>query len=80
MPLFVDVADFLQEIPTEEGRRFINPEFRRSVSANNLEDRYCPVIIAMCISTVLCVGYRYHIRVWCVTAHDHSLPIALFVV
>ena len=40
VPLFVDVADFLQELPTEEGKRFINQEFRRSTSANNLEDRY----------------------------------------
>lgn len=39
VPPFVDVADFLQELPTEEGKRFINPNFRRLASSNDLAAR-----------------------------------------
>jgi hypothetical protein len=34
--MFVDIADFLQELPTEEGARFINPKFKRAISQDNL--------------------------------------------
>lgn len=40
VPPSVDVADFLQELPTEEGKRFINPNFRRVSSSNDLATRY----------------------------------------
>ena len=40
VPQFVDIADFLQELPTKEGERFINPTFRRAVSTDNLALRY----------------------------------------
>eukprot|EP00596_Hydrurales_sp_CCMP1899_P009770 CAMPEP_0119035166 /NCGR_PEP_ID=MMETSP1177-20130426/2120_1 /TAXON_ID=2985 /ORGANISM="Ochromonas sp, Strain CCMP1899" /LENGTH=1167 /DNA_ID=CAMNT_0006993119 /DNA_START=471 /DNA_END=3971 /DNA_ORIENTATION=+ len=36
VPMFVDIADFLQELPTEEGARFINPSFKRAISSDNL--------------------------------------------
>ena len=44
VPKFVDVADFLQELPTQEGERFINTKFRRAPSTNNLEDGYVPYL------------------------------------
>ena len=39
VPPSVDVADFLQELPTEEGQRFINPNFRREPSSSDLAAR-----------------------------------------
>lgn len=36
-PKFVDIADFLQELPTAEGSRFINPDFMRT-SRDDLEN------------------------------------------
>lgn len=36
VPMFVDIADFLQELPTAEGARFINTNFRRTISSDNL--------------------------------------------
>lgn len=39
IPKFVDVADFLQEIPTSEGLRFINSKFKRAISTDDLAAR-----------------------------------------
>ena len=39
VPDFLDVADFLQELPTKEGERFVNTRFRYTPSTNNLAIR-----------------------------------------